>query len=197
MSKDIAELKPVVRMLAQDLCAACRSVGINLTITCTYRNGAEQERLYAQGRTAPGPIVTNAKANQSLHQFRVAFDVAPLDTHGNINWNGDFAAIGRIGKKVGLEWGGDWAGFKDIAHFQYLAGYSLADFQKGLVDWTKFEIKTEIAATPPPPPASLAVNPERETLTPEEADWFLATLKWIGNMLAKLKPGYNRGNGGV
>ena len=40
------------------------------------------------------------------------------------------------GKSVGLEWGGDWTGFKDWPHFQYTGGLSLAQcrslFPQGL-----------------------------------------------------------------
>ena len=35
----------------------------------------EQAKVYAQGRTAPGKIVTHAKPGHSNHNFGVAFDV--------------------------------------------------------------------------------------------------------------------------
>lgn len=34
---------------------------------------------------------------------------------------------GEVGKSVGLEWGGDWKGFKDPLHFQCTGGLTLAE----------------------------------------------------------------------
>ncbi|WP_177225954.1 M15 family metallopeptidase, partial [Arsenicibacter rosenii] len=47
-------------------------------LTATHRPDAEQDQLYAQGRTMPGPVVTDAKAGQSPHNFKpaLALDVA-------------------------------------------------------------------------------------------------------------------------
>jgi peptidoglycan L-alanyl-D-glutamate endopeptidase CwlK len=40
-----------------------------------------------------------------------------------------WAKAAELGKSVGLEWGGDWKGFKDMPHFQYTGGLSLAECQ--------------------------------------------------------------------
>lgn len=40
------------------------------------RTFAEQDKLYAQGRTSPGPIVTNAQSGQSPHEYGCATDWA-------------------------------------------------------------------------------------------------------------------------
>jgi peptidoglycan L-alanyl-D-glutamate endopeptidase CwlK len=92
-----------------------------------------QKALYAQGRTTKGNIVTNAKAGQSFHNYRVAFDFVPI-VGGKCVWNdaGLFSKCGRIAQSLGLEWAGAWAGkFKETAHCQFTGGLSLADFQKG------------------------------------------------------------------
>lgn len=44
--------------------------------TEAYRSPARQQTLWNQGRTAPGPIVTNAKPGESAHQYNRALDVA-------------------------------------------------------------------------------------------------------------------------
>lgn len=44
-------------------------------VTEGYRSGARQDQLYAQGRTRPGEIVTNAKAGQSAHNYGLAVDI--------------------------------------------------------------------------------------------------------------------------
>lgn len=44
-------------------------------VTEGLRSPERQERLYRQGRTAAGPVVTNARAWQSAHQYGLAVDV--------------------------------------------------------------------------------------------------------------------------
>lgn len=53
---------------------------IPLLIYCSVRTPEEQEALYAQGRTLPGPKITNARGipPQSLHLFAKAYDWVPL-----------------------------------------------------------------------------------------------------------------------
>jgi peptidoglycan L-alanyl-D-glutamate endopeptidase CwlK len=102
-------------------------------ITCTYRSPAEQDALYAQGRTAPGPVVTNAKAGQSMHQYRLAYDCVPI-VNGKALWDGAnpiWAKVGELGKAQGLEWGNDWPSFRECPHFQYTAGHPLSYFEAG------------------------------------------------------------------
>jgi peptidoglycan L-alanyl-D-glutamate endopeptidase CwlK len=89
-------------------------------LTCTYRSNALQAELYAQGRTRPGKIVTNAKPGQSNHNKypSPAFDIAFKDSNG-VCWElSYFFKFAQIGKKHGLSWGGDWKRFKDYPHFE-------------------------------------------------------------------------------
>lgn len=134
-------LKSKVKELAEKLINECKQQGHQITITQTLRTIEEQDTLYAQGRTKPGDIVTKAKGGYSLHNFGVAFDICPI-VNGKAVWNDTalFKKIGEVGMKIGLEWGGTWANFPDSPHFQYLAGYSLADFRNNKVDWKKFEL---------------------------------------------------------
>lgn len=130
-SRNIADLHPRVQNLARKFIQECEEHGIKLLVTSTYRDAESQNALYAQGRTVPGKIVTNAKAGQSFHNWRVAFDVVPL-VNGKAVWNDDvlWHKIGAIGIECGLEWGGNWK-FKDTPHFQYTGGLKLADFRAG------------------------------------------------------------------
>lgn len=87
-------------------------------LTQTLRTKTEQNALYAQGRTKPGKVVTNARGGQSLHNYGLAFDIAFKDAHGNILWDvPHFARFAKIAKANGLAWGGDWKSFKDYPHF--------------------------------------------------------------------------------
>jgi len=131
-------LKPIVESKARKLLEEAKKKGIVLIVTSSLRTFAEQDALYAQGRTKPGNIVTNAKAGQSWHNWACAFDVVALK-NGSPDWNCDWSEIGKLGESVGLEWGGRWVRFVDRPHFQYTAGYSLADFQRGKIEESKFD----------------------------------------------------------
>jgi peptidoglycan L-alanyl-D-glutamate endopeptidase CwlK len=131
-SRDIKELHPIVLEKTQAFIAKCKENGIDALITSTYRDNAAQDALYAKGRTKPGAIVTNAKAGQSFHNYRVAFDFVPI-VHGKPDWNNTetFKKCGEIAESVGLEWAGRWKKFKEMAHCQYTGGLTLKDFQNG------------------------------------------------------------------
>lgn len=92
-------------------------------LTCTYRSPEEQTKLYAQGRTAPGPKVTNAKAGESPHNLlpAEAFDIAFKKEDGSLDWNPElFKKFATIMKDctVGIVWGGDFKSIKDAPHFE-------------------------------------------------------------------------------
>lgn len=131
-SRKIEDLHPKVADMCRQFIAKCDEQGIDILITSTYRDAESQNELYAQGRTKPGKIVTKAKAGQSFHNWRVAFDFVPL-LNGKPNWNDTalFTRCGEIGESVGLEWAGRWVRFKELAHFQYTGGLKLVDFQNG------------------------------------------------------------------
>lgn len=133
-SRLLSDLNPPTRARATAFKAACAAQGIDVLITSTYRDHDAQRALYAQGRTASGKIVTNAKPGQSWHNWRCAFDFVPI-VNGKAQWNDGvlFAVCGTIAESVGLEWAGRWKTFKELAHCQYTSGYTLADYQSGKV----------------------------------------------------------------
>jgi peptidoglycan L-alanyl-D-glutamate endopeptidase CwlK len=93
----------------------------DVILTATYRSGVEQNSLYEQGRTKPGPKVTNAKAGQSPHNFLKSFaiDVAFVDkTTKKLDWNVKlFKSFAVFMKHDKIEWGGGWK-FVDYPHFE-------------------------------------------------------------------------------
>lgn len=132
-SRSLDDLLPPVRQRVERFLADAKAQGIDLLVTSTYRDNASQNALYAQGRTAPGRIVTNAKAGQSWHNYRCAVDVVPL-VNGKPNWSVKDAVwqtVGQLGKQAGLEWAGDWKRFKEYPHFQYTGGLTMAQLQAG------------------------------------------------------------------
>ena len=100
--------------------------GTFFRVTQGLRTYQEQDALYAQGRTAPGHIVTNAKGGYSNHNFGCAVDCIPFlsGTGGELNWDAksdQFHAMVAYLKAQGLVWGGSWVHMPDPPHMQ-LAG---------------------------------------------------------------------------
>lgn len=133
----IKMLHPLVRTPARAFINKAAELGIKLRITAALRTFAQQNDLYAQGRTTPGKIVTNAEAGESYHNYGLAIDVVPI-VNGKADWNTDWYRIAAIGKSFGFSWGGDWVSFKDKPHFQMTFGNTIADLQyktnNGVVD---------------------------------------------------------------
>ena len=116
----ISALDPSMHNIAREFLHRAAQEGIELQVVSGYRSPQEQHRIYQQGRSTDGPVVTNAKAGYSKHNFGVAFDVAPVK-NGKAHWPNDsdlWNKIGKIGKSLGLRWGGDWAK-PDLPHFEH------------------------------------------------------------------------------
>lgn len=119
LQEKIVELKTLVR----------KELKIEIGISECLRTKAEQDALYAKGRTVAGSIVTNCQGStySSMHQWGVAFDfylIADVDNDGKTtddafnNQTKLFNKVGAIGKRIGLEWGGAWKSITDLPHFQ-------------------------------------------------------------------------------
>lgn len=131
-SRKLEDLHLAVQPRIRQWLARCEAAGIDVLITSTYRDAESQAALYAQGRTAPGPKVTNAKPGQSFHNYRLAADFVPI-VGGKPRWDdrGLFLRIGQLAEGCGLEWAGRWTRFPELAHVQWTGGLSLADLQAG------------------------------------------------------------------
>src|SRR4051812_28460317 len=67
--RNILTLAAWVRPAATDFLAHLHASGINAQIISGTRTYAEQDALYAKGRTTDGPVVTNARSGYSNHNF--------------------------------------------------------------------------------------------------------------------------------
>lgn len=119
----LAQVNPVLASKVHAAMALLQAEGIFIRVASGLRTYAEQATLYAQGRGLSGPIVTDAKAGYSNHNFGCAVDCYPFQ-HGN-NGPIDFAehtpqfqAMIAAMKAQGLAWGGDWHSIHDAPHFQ-------------------------------------------------------------------------------
>jgi peptidoglycan L-alanyl-D-glutamate endopeptidase CwlK len=122
---NIATLHPRVRPYARALIETAAGQGVIIKVTSGTRTYAEQDDLYAQGRTKPGKIVTNARGGYSNHNFGIAFDVTifkgsddPEKAKTPVYESPAYNALGSIGTHLGLEWGGNWTSIKDEPHYQ-------------------------------------------------------------------------------
>lgn len=114
----IALLHPKVReVFTTFVTEAENALNITLRVVQGLRTIEEQNALYAQGRTAKGKKVTNAKGGSSYHNYGLAIDVAELKD-GKINWEFEYEKLLPLAEKYGLTWGGNFKSIKDKPHFE-------------------------------------------------------------------------------
>jgi peptidoglycan L-alanyl-D-glutamate endopeptidase CwlK len=106
---------------------AMQYLGWELMVTAGVRSTLDQQRLYAQGRTAPGAIVTNADGvkKRSKHQLQPdgyghAVDVCFV-VGGRPTWDDHlpWRLYGEMGIALGLTWGGTFTGLVDRPHMEW------------------------------------------------------------------------------
>jgi len=121
----IEKLHPSVRKEVTNIINECNAQlkgRSQVRIAQGLRTFAEQDALFNKK-----PKVTNAKGGQSVHNYGFAVDIvliidgktASWDTHKD--WDGDKISDWDECVKVfaahGWSWGGNWASFKDMPHF--------------------------------------------------------------------------------
>lgn len=130
---DTSNMNIVLQHKANEFIKECEKAGIKVAITQGFRSIVYQNELYAQGRSKPGKIVTNLKGGYSPHNYGLAFDFC-IYHNGKIDWNASnpkWTQAGKIGEKLGLEWGGRWTGFLDMPHLQYMFGMDIKQLING------------------------------------------------------------------
>lgn len=150
--RDLEVLHPDVQELANIFIKNANNylkpLGFNTKPVSTLRTWTEQTKIYNQGRTTPGAVVSNAKAGDSIHNWGCAFDLGiykdgeywdaavKKDANGknipdNVKRNKAVQLhieISKISKSIGLFWGGDFNSIKDYPHYQYTGKYSNSEF---------------------------------------------------------------------
>ncbi|HEY5583887.1 MAG TPA: peptidoglycan-binding protein [Ruminiclostridium sp.] len=131
-SKAISSLNPYVAALAQKFLNLTKSTKLDVRIYNAFRSWDEQDGLFAQGRSKPGDIVTNARGGDSYHNWGLAFDAAPYE-NGKVSNNIEkYREMGKLGQQAGLEWGGTFKSIVDLPHFQYTYGLGTWDLLNGV-----------------------------------------------------------------
>ena len=106
------------------------ALGHPMMVAQGLRTTRQQQLLYAQGRTAKGPIVTNANGvtSKSNHQakddgYGHAVDLCFVDAEPFADHH-PWTEMGLRAEVRGLKWGGRWTKFPDRPHVELPA----ADF---------------------------------------------------------------------
>ena len=123
--RNIATLLPEVQPLARALIENAAAIGICIKALSGTRSYDEQNALYEQGRSQPGRIVTNARGGYSNHNFGIAFDIGVFESGRYLDESPAYKAVGALGMKLGLEWGGNWKTIQDEPHFQLRPAWAL------------------------------------------------------------------------
>jgi peptidoglycan L-alanyl-D-glutamate endopeptidase CwlK len=118
-----ARLLAVYPGLASLVTQMSQILTFDIEVTQGLRTWAEQDALYAQGRTTPGEIVTHAPGGYSWHNFGLAVDLVPEDlAPGQPDWNlshPSWARMVSVAESVGLVSGAEWHGADlDTPHVQ-------------------------------------------------------------------------------
>lgn len=109
----------VVQLLSE----AKERYGYDLKVVSARRSCEEQAKLYAQGRTAPGKVVTNARGCMSWHTLGRAVDIAFVSPNPTAQ---DWDNLGEIGESLGFKWGKRFSGtLNDLPHFEYHPGVAI------------------------------------------------------------------------
>lgn len=153
----LSGLHPAVKAATEYLIERCHARGVPILITQGLRTKAEQNALFAKGRTqaqlnAVGlshvkaqpdeSKVTNAIGGTSYHNYGLAVDFALLLPNGSTaSWDmkrdgnndktADWLEVVQEAKNLGFDWGGDFISFKDYPHFQMSFGLSISQLKSG------------------------------------------------------------------
>ena len=119
--KKLSTVKPELQKIVHYAAEICP---VPFAIVSGNRTQAQQNALFAQGRTKPGIIVTWTK--HSRHIGGNAVDFAVLKPNGKIDWNDlkPYPVIAKYFKgaarrlKTPIVWGGDWKATPDWGHVQ-------------------------------------------------------------------------------
>lgn len=111
---------------------AMDALGHPMMVTDGVRSTEAQQRLYAQGRTAPGKIVTFADGvtKKSNHQAKADGFGHAVDCCFLVDIDGDgpddpswamthpWSLYGAMARTLGLRWGGDFVSLRDYPHVE-------------------------------------------------------------------------------
>ena len=120
--KILEGLTPDTVAFVLEVARRARAEGITIRLVSGRRTCAQQNALYSQGRTTPGPIVTGARGCLSWHVQGRAVDFEPQPRNAQA-----YARVGAIAVELGGVWGGSFSNLNDIGHIEYHPGRKIHD----------------------------------------------------------------------
>lgn len=145
--KNIKSLNPKVQFVFIKLMQIAKAKGLQyggpkceVKGICGFRSLEEQKKLYNQGRTTKGPIVTYVKT--SMHNMGLALDMG-IFINGKYMDAVDSKFVYKIYKAIATEaevqdlpikWGGTFKGFCDSPHFEYVTGLTMAQMRQRVAE---------------------------------------------------------------
>lgn len=116
---------PTLQKEIHSVATALATQNIAIRVVQGLRNWEDQARLYAQGRSLPGDIVTNAPPGHSMHEFGLAVDCEPSMNglsgpyvQDGVAGSPRYLAMRAIAEALGLVSGSRWAHPEDWPHLQ-------------------------------------------------------------------------------
>ena len=109
---DLNLLEPTLRRKVQAVVRDAAGHGVELVVFETYRSRDRQQMLYSQGATRLKLV--------GVHHYGLACDLVRR-VNGHLDWDADYSLLGKLCRAHGLVWGGDWKGFVDSVHVQWVA----------------------------------------------------------------------------
>lgn len=103
----LATVVPALASRVEHLMVALHALGVPVRVTQGRRTVEEQAALFAQGRTAPGKVVTWTM--QSKHLTGRAVDFVWRTADGGVTYDGPWLLLGMAAEELGLVWGGRWS----------------------------------------------------------------------------------------
>jgi hypothetical protein len=130
-NKHVDSLSPEFRKRVQSFLDSPEARAKNVKIRESVRSPLTQLAYYFKGRTSNIPFLNKAFKSAGLGEKAWDPEIRNTETLGSEHFSGnavDFEDNGRgasfyneiapVAKRYGLEWGGDWRGWKDPPHFQ-------------------------------------------------------------------------------
>lgn len=121
----LSQVYPILADKIRQMAVQLQAQNILIRVVQGLRTSAQQDALYAQGRTQPGNVVTNCPGGHSYHNFGLAVDCVPSINGFEMlyapDWNAShpaWKAMIAAGEGLGLVSGSQWPTFPDYPHFQ-------------------------------------------------------------------------------
>lgn len=118
IQSDIRLLAPYMGCAVGEALNRCHRHKLDVIVYESRRSDALQAYYYAQGRTRPGNIITNASSGiYGWHYYGLAVDVISASRQWSVTaeWQ---KAVAEIFEDCGLDWAGRWQN-PDYPHYQW------------------------------------------------------------------------------